>query len=418
MKVSGNACECSVSCGFTCDFVYKLSIIDTRHVYSARRLMFFGAKTKGVKVDMSGRNACVMLIRLYKTEVACGTRSETIVSVKKNVTSLATVAHKITGEASSDISVGSERGEVKPIVSRKVTSLGSTVRSLKNPYKFFNGMVKVHSVLELSIFFESEGISTSVLKLVNKILVRFLGKASTLFSVEVDVVYIKLCVFEFDGGRTSRGQSNSVTYYTSVVSKKTFFEGSEFDVNFNFVVLKSNKRKSKSGVSVEPELKRNVESSIYNTKSWVRTDTRFTNHMSVTVIFFRGLGKFIPNFEPHTILFIDGLSTNFNLYSLYKSVTDTVNITKSGGNTTSGEGSIIQRRKSYLKVYLVNKITITRDGASYLFTEVRFTIEGLFNGFNSKVSTPTVYYFPESDLWVTSKVNVLSSVSALLPKII
>ena len=42
-------------------------------------------------------------------------------------------------------------------------------------------------------------------------------------------------------------------------SEKNLIKRTDFDVNLNLVVLKSNKRKSKTGVAAEPELKWDVK---------------------------------------------------------------------------------------------------------------------------------------------------------------
>jgi hypothetical protein len=75
--------------------------------------------------------------------------------------------------------------------------------------------------------------------------VRNLGKTSTFISVEVDVINIERSSLE-------RRSSNVV----AVPIASTSF--TEFKVDFNFVVLKSNEGESKTGVAAKPEFKGNV----------------------------------------------------------------------------------------------------------------------------------------------------------------
>ena len=79
----------------------------------------------------------------------------------------------------------------------------------------------------------------------DEVLVRNLGKTSAFISVKVDIINIERC------GR--KRWNNNISSITRTASSIT-----EFNVNLNFVVLKSDKRKSKTGVSAKPELKRNV----------------------------------------------------------------------------------------------------------------------------------------------------------------
>ena len=85
---------------------------------------------------------------------------------------------------------------------------------------------------------------TSELNLLNEVLVRDLGETSALIGVKVDVVNE-----ERSGGERKAGG----------VTRATVRSGTEFDVNLDLVVLKSNKREGKSGVAAEPELKRDVK---------------------------------------------------------------------------------------------------------------------------------------------------------------
>jgi hypothetical protein len=103
------------------------------------------------------------------------------------------------------------------------------------------------------------------------------------------------------------------------------------------VVLKSNQRKGKSRVAAEPELKRNIESSLGKSVagstylvrgtggsarssyvSIVRVGKvgklgSVTDHLVVTSLLLLGKGKLVPDVHPVTVLTVNALSSNLNL---------------------------------------------------------------------------------------------------------
>jgi hypothetical protein len=62
------------------------------------------------------------------------------------------------------------------------------------------------------------------------------------------------------------------------------------------------------------------------------------------------------------------------------------------------------------KVHLSDKITVAVDAAVYSAAVIGVTVKSLLNCFNCKVSVSAVDNFEESDLWITSKVNILGAV--------
>ena len=58
----------------------------------------------------------------------------------------------------------------------------------------------------------------------------------------------------------------------------------------------------------------------------------------------------------------------------------------------------------------MDKVTVTRDGAGNFFAEVGRSVKGLFDSFHREVSVTSVDYFEESNLRVSSKVDVLCAV--------
>jgi len=284
---------------------------------------------------------------------------------------------------------------------------------LNNPYEFFNRVIKVKFNFVGS---RVNGFITSELKLFNQVFVRNLSKTSAFISIKVYVVNIKRCGLE---------RWNS--YIVAIPVATTSF--TEFEVDFNFMVLKSDKGKSKTRVAAKPEFKRNVQSffrhdstGVISTVSHViSTGTsrvgyrsarnrlnktrNVANHGSITRSVTCSLSKFIPDVEPITIVSVDTLATDFNFNLFDHNVTEPVKPTEllrtRNGNT----------RKSDLKINTRDKITITRDSAGYFATEISSTVKGLFNRFHRKICVSAIDYFPESYLRITSKVNILSTIS-------
>jgi hypothetical protein len=71
---------------------------------------------------------------------------------------------------------------------------------------------------------------------------------------------------------------------------------------------------------------------------------------------------------------------------------------------------LVDLGKGDLKVGAVSKVTISADDTGYTATKVSLSVEGLFDRFDGEVGISAISNFPESDLRITSKVNVLSAV--------
>ena len=87
---------------------------------------------------------------------------------------------------------------------------------------------------------------------------RVLGHLAALISVKEDIVDVKGSsnkrLLVSGGYRYSSGSSSKGAY-----SPQALTDGAEINVNLDLVVLKGNKRKSKTRVAVEPEKKRDVK---------------------------------------------------------------------------------------------------------------------------------------------------------------
>jgi hypothetical protein len=213
---------------------------------------------------------------------------------------------------------------------------------------------------------------------------------------------------------------------------QALINGAEIKVDLDLVVLKSNEGKGETGVTAEPELEWDIEGSLRKGIAGcaylagcvgiARTiDIRergvsdvgklggVTNHLVVATLLILGEGKLVPDVHPVTILTVDTLTTNLYLNLRDKLLTG--EIQPAGIYRASGTlHLLVDLRESNLQVGTVGKITITRDGASYTATEIGLTVECLLDRLHSKVSMATVCDRPESNLWLTSKVNILCAV--------
>ena len=138
-----------------------------------------------------------------------------------------------------------------------------------DPYKFLDGVVEVHADIKGRCRGRcSNGFIAGELKLFNEVFVRVLGETAAFIGVKVDVINVELAIT-----KTNRWGSSSlcsriiinITIHGCYVNKK-IGKITEFHVDLNFVVLKSDQGKGKTGVAVEPELEGYEEGCFFITK--------------------------------------------------------------------------------------------------------------------------------------------------------
>ena len=147
---------------------------------------------------------------------------------------------------------------VKNFTSDERVTVADIYIRLDNPDKLFAWVVEVKLNLVTG---RSDGLITSELKLLNKVLVWVLCHASALIGIEENVVNIersgnkrlRVSLCSFVAGTRSEVSINLGN------SEKAFVHGAKLEVDLDLVILKSNKRKSKTWVAAEPELKWNVK---------------------------------------------------------------------------------------------------------------------------------------------------------------
>jgi CxxC motif-containing protein len=302
---------------------------------------------------------------------------------------------------------------------------------LDDPNKLLNRVVEVE--LDL-VGRRTDRLVTSELDLFDQVFVRVLCHLSALISVEENVINIerssnkRLLVSSCDRLGTSELRKG-------IDSPKTFTNRTDVKVNLDLVVLESNQRKSKTRVSAEPKLERNVECGLRKSVSWgahlgrsasssTRTSNRgecrirqvgklsgVTNHLEVPTLLFACHGNLVPDMHPVTILTVNALTSNLDLNLSDKLLSNKVQPssidTESRGRTSH---RLVNLRKSDLKVCAVSKISISRDGAGNASAEIGLSGECLLDRLHSEVGVASVRHLPESNLRGSSKEHVLCAV--------
>ena len=318
-------------------------------------------------------------------------------------------------------------------------------RWLDNPDKLLAWVVEVE--LDL-VRRTADRLIAGELKLLNQVLVRVLSHSSPFIRVQEHVVDVERSTYEAGVrvdtlgllkvarpicyGRTVRGGSHSPQHVLEVV---------HLEDDLDLVVLEGNERDRETRVLAVPELQRNVEcrgresitvdaarsahvgSSITDCFSLLATAgsevgefSGITDHLVVPFLLAGSDSQLVPDVHPVTILAIDPLTTDLNLDTADDLLARVVEPPSKACvwstcrlRTFRGRCGL-DLRESHLKVGPVGEIAIPANSASDPATEVGLAVESLFDRLCSEVGVSSVCNFPESDLRVASKVNVLSAV--------
>ncbi len=397
-------------------------------------------ESEGVDVDTNSGDVGVVLVRLDKVEVSTLTHLETVVAVELEESSDYRVLAGHTLNASHGVT-RLEAGTIPPVrvVEGLLTLVGADNRvitrheriTLDNPDELLNGVVEVE--LEL-VGRGGDRLATSELENIDEVLVGDLGELTTLISIEVDVINVERSSDEASLGNTV---ADRVGVTRGRLIPAEVVEGVELEVDTDFVVLESDEGEGKTRVAAEPELEGDVEGvhggatanslrevglageAVIVARRTTLVDEvgelrDVTNHLGITSLLTRLLGELVPDVEPVTIVLIDTLTTDFELNVRDEVVADPVEPAELGTRAVLGENSDLG--ESSLEVDAVDQVTVTLDGTGDLLTEVGGTVERVLNGLHSEVGVTTVCRLEESNLRVTSEVNILSTIGYELHK--
>jgi hypothetical protein len=157
----------------------------------------------------------------------------------------------------------STKNPVEKLVALKRRTVVDVLVRLYNPNEFLNRVVKVEFDL---VGRRTDRLIASELKLLNKVLMGILSHTSTLIGIQEDIVNVQRC-----GNQrliVSSVDTATLTSFTRRARKRTdspqaLINRTNIEVNLDFVILKSDERKSKTGVTAVPELEGNIKSSFW-----------------------------------------------------------------------------------------------------------------------------------------------------------
>jgi hypothetical protein len=498
----------------------KGSVINTRKVARARRLVLLGPQCEGIQVDSGVWGASVVLPRLNEVEVGSFALGEAILAVKLELGShdwVLTPAVHVERSLGEDKSAGIRdtgvlsRSEVRQVVVGSVGLVGTklpprglggvdilstgvgeearcvdvragglgngVVRSeghdgvgegidgvgvverlcaekavedgtplegravvnvlvgLDDPDELLNGVVKVE--LDL-VGRRADGLITGELKLLDEVLVGVLGHTSALIGVEEHVVNIEGSGDEglVVGGGDLGGGGGVVE---AGHGPQALLNGADIKVNLDLVVLKSDEGEGQTGVTAEPELEGDIEGGLGESIAGGANLARsvgiarainvveggvgdegelagVADHLEVTALLFGGHSELVPDVHPVAVLAVNALATDLNLNLRDELLTGEIEPTSVDVAVASVLERLANFRESNLKVSAVGQITVTGDGAGHAATEVSLAVESLLNRLHGEVSVTLVANLPESNLGVTSQVNVLGAIGDKLHK--
>ena len=307
---------------------------------------------------------------------------------------------------------------------------------LDNPDELLNGVVEV----ELNLVGRgTDGLITSELELLDQVLVGVLGHTPALIGVQEDVVDVEGCSDEglvVGGGDLDSGGGAGVVQGGH--GPQALLNRADIKVNLDLVVLEGDEGKGQTGVAAEPELEGDIEGglreSIAGSANLARSVgvarsvdvveggvgdegklSGVADHLEVTALLLGRHGKLVPDVHPVTVLAIDALASDLNLNLRDELLTGEVEPT-----SVDVSGRALQRLanlgESNLKVSAVRQITVTGDGAGHTATEVSLAVKSLLDRLHGEVGVTLVGNLPESNLGVTSQVNVLGAIGDKLHK--
>ena len=385
------------------------------------------SRTSSASVDVGGTSIGE---ETGSTDVRAGGEGNTVVGAE---------SHDGVGEGIDSVGVVeglSAEQAVKNGVGLKRRAVINVLVGLDDPDKLLNGVVEV----ELDLVGRgTNGLITSKLELLDEVLVGVLSHTPALVGVQEDIVDVER------GGNKGLVVSGGDLHGASGAvegrhSPQALLDGADIKVDLDLVVLKSDKGKGQTGVAAEPELKGDIQGGLGKSVTGSANLARsvgiartidvvegrvgdegqlggVADHLEVAALLLGGHGELVPDVHPVTVLAIDTLATDLNLNLRDELLTGEVEPT---GINARGTGGVLQSlanlRESNLKVSAVSQITVAGDGAGHTATEVSLAVKSLLDRLHGEVSVTLVANLPESDLGVTSKVNVLGAIGDKLHK--
>ena len=358
----------------------NLGVVNTREVARAGWLVLFWLEGEGVRVHTWHWGARVVNEWLDSVEVLASLFLEAVLTVEDKLEGVeGTIAifgevgafnrhHWGTREGAGDEAVGFSRGaeDVRGDSWRRVGGVPGVGTVIQAEDEFLDWVVVRQALLDFGA--GGDGVGASVLHLLDEVFVTLLCESAALFGVQVDVVSPHL---------------------ERTVSHRR--EGSrQIEVEADFVVLEGNQRQRQTWVAVEEE------------DEWQEDLlTGFDRGGHLTVVGLLGFVKVQLRVQtpPLLVVLVDALATNRQFNVLDHAL-------REPGVISRGSGT-----GSRFNVHVGDEITVAGNRHGHATAVTWGTVNSLFDVFHREVSVALVDGLEESNLWVTSQVDVLSTVS-------
>ena len=373
----------------------NLRVVDAGEVARTGGLVLLGLQRERIRVHTGNGVAGVVVEGLHLVEVLTLLGLEAILTVEHELegvegtggllsevdggTSRTNGKHGRTGEGGGHEAVGRGDGShvglendiVGGVLGGEVPERRARGGVREAEHELLNGVVVGEA--DLLGLTGGDGVGTSVLHLLDQVLVTLLGEATTLLGVEVDVVGPHL-------ERVGVAVGGEI--------------GGEVDVDAHLVVLKGDEREVETGVAVEEEQEGKVDGA-----------GRGGGHLRVGGLLGLIEVKLGVQAPPLLVVLVDTLTTNGKLDVVDGTLGDEVAvISRVGGD---GVGS----HRGELDVHVTDEITVTGDGDGHAAGIGGSTVDGLLDVLHREVGVALVFRLKKSYLGVTGKVDILGAVS-------
>ena len=367
-----------------------LRVVDAGEVAGTSGLVLLGLEREGVRVHTGVGGTGVVVEGLHLVEVLALLSLEAILTVEDELelgegtdgilsesgATTISAEHEERGTVArggdhavrhETLNVGGENDIVVVRLGGEVPqSVGVAGDVREAPHELLDGVV----VREADLLGGGgiDGVGTSVLNLLDEVLVTLLGEAATLLSVEVDVVSPHL-----EGVGVAVGGEI----------------GRKVDVDADLVVLEGDEGEVETGVAVEEEEEGEVDG--------LAGDT--SGHLTVRSLLGLIEVKLGVQTPPLLVVLVDTLTTDGKL----DVVDGALGNPASSGRSSGG--------REEFDVHVTDEITVTGDSHGHATGVGGGTVDGLLDVLHREVGVALVFRLKKSYLRVTGKVDILGAVS-------
>ena len=234
----------------------------------------------------------------------------------------------------------------------------------------------------------SDGVATSVLHLLDKVLVTLLSESATLLGIQEHIVGPDL-------EDLRRGAKIAVEV------------GRQLKVQADLVVLQGNQGQVQAWVTVEEEQQRQVHAVVGSGRGGGAWQVTSSGHLVVLNPLRLITEQLRVQAPPGLEVLVDTLTTNGQLHGGDGTLSNPV------GVNADSVGSSLQGRCVRLQgnEHVTKQVTVASNHYGQARAVARAAVDRLLNSLHSKVGVALVHRLKEGNLGVTSQVNILSTVS-------